>query len=105
MPKLKDVTVFRGDNAPNISWTMPFTTTSYSFTLTISWDWGTITETVSGGGLTNSTPTVTWLQSTTDTSQIPAGNYATYELRSELAGVYTTQYYGAMKGLGGLTVV
>jgi hypothetical protein len=104
--KRVNITVFRGDNSPGITWTMPFDPTGYSFTLTIKWDWDSIVETVSGGGLSvnNSTHVVTWNDSVADTTKIPEGNYATYELRSELAGVYVTRFYGEVRGLGGRTV-
>ena len=107
MPLHVDMSIWRGNNAPALTWTLPDTVplTDSAFYLTIGAA-GTIllTKDTIGGTLVLNTSTrqLSFSYTTAESRLIPAGQIAEYEIERHTDGVEITEIYGFMTGLGGL---
>ncbi len=107
MPLRVDKSIWRGNNAPALTWTLPdeVPITGSSFFLTIGAAGSLLLakDTVSGTLLLNpTTRELRFSYTTAESRLIPAGQIAEYEIERRNAGVEITELYGFMSGLGGL---
>lgn len=100
----KDIQIWRGDSSPTITWTMPFATTGFTFTLYVSWPGGYQTHTLTTGLSLSGANDVVWTYTSAESEEIPNGKVATYEMRRESGTTYRTYFYGYVTGMGGLSV-
>ncbi len=80
----QDLSIGRGDNAPAMTWTMPFAVAGSDFALAIAMPGGgSETLTVSGGGLVLDAVanTVTWLVTTAQSAALPYTSLYTLQRR------------------------
>lgn len=107
MPLRVDMSIWRGNNAPALIWTLPeavpiagsafFLTIGAAGTLLI------VKDTASGTLILNpSLRQLRWDYTTAESRQIPAGQIAEYEIERRNAGIEITELHGFMTGLGGL---
>lgn len=107
MPIRTDISLWRGNNAPPLVWSLPegVPTTGSVFVLTISIDDDTrITRDTAAGTLELDLPhsELRWAFTTAESRQIPLGEVAGYEIERRTDGVEITEFYGTVTGLGGL---
>ncbi|HWJ76441.1 MAG TPA: hypothetical protein VNX29_25020 [Kaistia sp.] len=107
MPLRVDLSIWRGNNAPALIWTLPdeIPITGAAFFLTVAAA-GTLLlarDTTSGTLALDAVTRQLRLDYTTAESRlIPAGQIAEYEIERRNAGLEITELYGFMTGLGGL---
>ncbi|SHF51975.1 hypothetical protein SAMN02745157_2286 [Kaistia soli DSM 19436] len=107
MPVRNDMSIWRGNNAPALVWTLPeeIPITGSAFFLTIGASGSLLVakDTTSGSLLIDPTSReLRWDYTTAESRLIPAGQIAEYEIERHTAGVEITEIYGFMTGLGGL---
>ena len=107
MPIRADMSIWRGNNAPPLVWTIPegVPITGSAFYLTIGASGALLVakDTVSGSLVLNSSlRELRWTYSTAESRLIPAGQIAEYEIERRADGIEITELYGFMTGLGGL---
>ncbi len=107
MPLHVDMSIWRGNNAPALTWTLPDTVplTDSDFFLTIGVAGTLLLTKDTGSGtlvLNPATRALTFSYTTAESRQIPEGQIAEYEIERHTDGVEITEIYGFMTGLGGL---
>ena len=109
MPLHVDMSIWRGNNAPPLTWTLPESVplTGSSFVLTIGAAGSLLLtkDTTSGTLVLNpATRELQFSYTTAESRLIPAGQIAEYEIERRSSGVEITELYGFMSGLGGLNL-
>lgn len=105
MPTRHDVSLWRGNSAPPIVWTLPEDLApGAAFFLAVEADGRILLshDTPAGTLVLNAEAgTLTWSPGPAETRLVPEGRVARYELELRAGGVETTLFFGAMTGLGG----
>lgn len=107
MPLRVDMSIWRGNNAPALIWTLPdeVPLTGSQFFLTIGAAGSLLIAKDTAAGTLILNPSLRQLRfdySTAESRLIPAGQIAEYEIERRDAGIEITELYGFMTGLGGL---
>lgn len=104
MPTRTDVTLWRGNNAPEIVWTLPdappegaafFLAVEASGRMLFARD-------TPSGSLLLAGDALRWSPSLAESRAIPQGRVARYEIEQRIGDVETTLFFGDVTGLGGV---
>ncbi|MCX5514251.1 hypothetical protein C3941_24020 [Kaistia algarum] len=105
MPIRTDISLWRGNNAPDLIWTLPDTIpsgASYSLTVAAGGQILFSRETPSGSlGLDTEAKELRWTPTLAESRLVPAGRVATYEIEQRVGDIETTLVFGSITGLGG----
>lgn len=104
MPIRTDVTLWRGNNAPEIAWTLAEAPPDgAAFFLAVEAGGRTLfTRDTPSGSLLLAGSTLSWSPSLAESRAIPPGRVARYEIEQRVGDVETTLFFGDVTGLGGV---
>lgn len=104
MPIRQDVSLWRGNNAPAIVWTLPedgplgaayFLAIEAGGQLVLAADTTT-------GALVFDADALSWTPGLAESRLVPPGRVARYEIEQRADGIETTIFFGSVTGLGGI---